>query len=91
MKVTITGRKVNLRDNFKNLATKKLSRFDRVFDEDAEANVVVTLEKNRQTVEITIRQRGMIYRAEATDFEMNDALDQVIGALGCLLYTSRCV
>ena len=32
MKVTITGRKVNLRDNFKNLATKKLSRFDRVFD-----------------------------------------------------------
>ena len=82
MKVTITGRKVNLRDNFKNLATKKLSRFDRVFDEDAEANVVVTLEKNRQTVEITIRQRGMIYRAEATDFEMNDALDQVIGALG---------
>ena len=82
MKVTITGRKVNLRDNFKVLATKKLSRYDRIFDEDADAHVVVTVEHNRQTVEITIRQRGMIYRAEATDFEMNDALDRVINALG---------
>lgn len=82
MKISITGRKVNLRDNFKELATKKLSRFDRIFDEDAQANVVVTLERNRQTVEITIKSRGRIYRAEATDFEMNDALDQVISALG---------
>ena len=77
MKITITGRKVNLRDNFKELAKKKLSRFDRIFDEDADANVVVTLEKNRQTVEITIKQRGMIYRAESTALEMNDALDPV--------------
>lgn len=82
MKITITGRKVNLRDNFKELAKKKLSRFDRIFDEDAEANVVVTVERNRQTVEITIRSQGIIFRAEATDYEMNDALDQVISSLG---------
>jgi putative sigma-54 modulation protein len=82
MRITITGRKVNLRDNFKELAKKKLSRFDRIFDEDAEANVVVTVEKNRQTVEITIQSRGLIYRSEATDFEMNDALDQVASSLG---------
>lgn len=82
MKITITGRKVTLRDNFKDLVTKKLSRFERIFDEDADAHVVVTVEHNRQTVEITIRQRGMIYRAEATEFEMNDAVDRVISALG---------
>ncbi len=82
MKFTIVGRKVNLRDNFKELAKKKLSRFNRIFDEDADANVTVTLERNRQTVEITIKQRGMYYRAEATDFEMNDALDQAISKLG---------
>ena len=82
MKINITGRKVNLRDNFKQLAQKKLSRFDRIFDEDAEANVMVTVEKNRQTVEITIRQRGMIYRAENMQLEMNEALDHAISALG---------
>ena len=82
MRITIVGRKVNLRDNFKDLAEKKLSRFNRIFDEDADANVTVTVERNRQTVEITIKNRGMIYRAEATDFEMNDALDHVISSLG---------
>ncbi len=81
MRITITGRKVNLRDNFKDLAKRKLSRFDRIFDEDADANIVVTVEKNRQTVEITVLSRGMIYRAEATDFEMNDALDHVVSSL----------
>lgn len=81
MKITITGRKVNLRDHFKDLAAKKLSRFDRLFDEDAEAKVVVTVLKNRQTVEITIRSRGMFYRAESTANEMNDALDDVIDSL----------
>ena len=82
MIITITGRKVNLRDNFKNLAQKKLSRFDRIFDENATAKVVVTVERNRQTVEITINSNGVIYRAESTDLEMNDALDHVISALG---------
>jgi len=81
MRITITGRKVNLRDHFKELVAKKLSRFDRIFDEDAQANVVVTVFKNRQTVEITIRSRGMYYRAEETASEMNDALDDVISAL----------
>ncbi|RKJ40756.1 ribosome-associated translation inhibitor RaiA [Acutalibacter sp. 1XD8-33] len=82
MKITIIGRKVNLRNNFKELAEKKLAKFDRIFDEDAEATVTVTVERNRQTVEITIRQRGMICRAEETAQDMNEALDHVIAALG---------
>ena len=81
MKITITGRKVNLREHFKELVRKKLSRFDRIFDEDAQAKVVVTLAKNRQAVEITVRSRGMYYRAEETADEMNAALDEVIAAL----------
>lgn len=82
MKTTIIGRKVNLRNNFKELAEKKLSKFERIFDQDAEATVTVTVERNRQTVEITIRQRGMICRAEDTAQDMNEALDHVIAALG---------
>lgn len=82
MKITIVGRKVNLRNNFKDLVEKKLQKFDRIFDEDAEVTVTVTVERNRQTVEITAVQRGMIYRAEDTAEEMNEALDNVISALG---------
>ena len=50
MKITYTARKVNLRDNFKERVEKKLSKFDKIFSDDAHATVVVTLEKNRQTV-----------------------------------------
>lgn len=89
MKVEIVGRKVTLRDHFKSLAIKKLSKFDKIFDEDAEAVVIVTVEKNRQTVEISIRQRDMIYRAEATESEMNEALDKVISALTTQIRRNR--
>lgn len=81
MKTVFTGRKVTLRDNFKDLAQKKLDKFDKLFGENAVANVTVTVEKNRQTVEVTISYEGMVYRAEATTSEMNEALDKVVEAL----------
>ena len=82
MKITYTARKVNLRDNFKERVEKKLAKFKKIFSDDAVANVVVTLEKNRQTVEITIRDKSMVYRAEKTMPEMNDAVDKCVDILG---------
>ena len=77
MKITYVARKVNLRDNFKERVEQKLSKFSKIFSDNAEATVVVTLEKNRQTVEITIKDNSMVFRAESTMPEMNDALDKV--------------
>ncbi len=82
MKITYTARKVNLKDNFKELCEKKLSKFKKIFSEDAAVSVVVTLYKNRQTVEVTVNDNGMIFRAEDTQDEMNDALDRVVDILG---------
>lgn len=75
MKITYTARKVTLKDNFKERVEKKLKKYDRIFSENAEANVKVTVYTNRQTVEITINDNGMIYRVEDTKAEMNEALD----------------
>ena len=82
MKITYTARKVNLRDNFKERVEKKLRKFDKIFSDDAQAFVVVTLDKNSQTVEITIKDNQMVYRAEKTMPEMNDALDKCVDVLG---------
>jgi len=82
MKITYTERKVNLRDNFKQRVEKKLSKFDKIFSDEAQAFVVVTVDKNSQTVEITIRDKSMVYRAEKTMPEMNDALDKCVDVLG---------
>lgn len=81
MKITYVARKVTLRDNFKELVERKLAKLEKIFSDSAQATVVVTLEKNRQTVEITIRDNSMVYRAESTMSEMNDALDKVVEIL----------
>lgn len=82
MKITYTARKVNLRDNFKERVEKKLKKFEKIFSQDAVVNVVVTLNKNNQTVEITIKDNSMVYRVEKTQLEMNDAVDKCIDVLG---------
>lgn len=82
MKITYTERKVNLRDNFKERVEKKLAKFEKIFSDEAQAFVVVTVDKSSQTVEITIRDRSMVYRAEKTMPEMNDAVDKCIDVLG---------
>ena len=90
MNIIITGRKVNLKDNFKELVEKKLKKFERIFSEDAKAQVTVTVEKNRQTVEVTIRDKNMIYRSEKTLPEMNEALDAVMDSLGRQIRKNKC-
>ena len=82
MKITITGRKVNLKDSFKERVEKKLIKFERFFDEEAQAFVTVHVESGRQTVEITVRDAGgMFYRADETAEDMLDALEKVCDVL----------
>lgn len=75
MKITITGRKVTLKDAFKEKVEKKLGKFEKFFEEDAQAHVTVSLEGDRQTVEITIKNKGMFYRSEETTKDMLFSLD----------------
>ncbi len=82
MLVNYIAKKVNLKDNFKDMVQKKLAKFDRLFSDSATATVKATVEKNRQTVEITINDNGMIYRSENTTAEMNEAVDKCIAILG---------
>ncbi len=73
MKLKTVGRKVTLKQNFLSLAEKRMAKFDKYFDDDAEGTVTVTVDSNRQTVEITVKNRGYIYRAERTEFDMETA------------------
>ena len=81
MEIITTGRKVTLKDSFKERTQKKLAKFAKFFGDDAVAKVTVTVEKNRQTVEVTVDDKAMVYRAEATEFDMEDALDRVCDVL----------
>lgn len=81
MNITVVGRKCTPRENFKERAEKKLSKIDRFFGEGATAKVTATVEKNSQSVEITVVNDGMFFRAQARAENMNDALDECVDLL----------
>lgn len=81
MNITVIGRKCTPRDSFKQRAEKKLAKIDRFFGSDADAKVTATVEKNSQSVEITVNNDGMIFRAESRAENMNDALDDCVDLL----------
>lgn len=81
MKIVITGRKCSPRESFKERAEKKLAKIDRFFGDEAEAKITATVEKSSQTVEITVMNSGMIFRAQERAENMNDALDRCVDSL----------
>ena len=81
MKINIVARKTVVKDSFRDRVEKKLLKFDKFFDDDATAVVTVTNERDRETVEITIRSRGMYFRSEQTTSDRFDSLEAVTDSL----------
>jgi putative sigma-54 modulation protein len=81
MNITFKALKTTIRDPFKEKVQKKLGKFDRFFEEGATAQVTVTNERERETVEVTINSNGLIFRAEKTTGDRLDSLDAVVDVL----------
>lgn len=89
MKITCTGRKVTLKEAFVDKVEKKLDKLNKFFSSDAEAFVTVTVEKDWQTVEITVRDKGFVSRAEKTGDRMEDAFDFALDLLSRRIVKNR--
>ena len=78
MKITIVGRKFHVTDDLKDKVEKKLSKFDKFFDDEAVANVTMRSQKNDEILEITIFYKGTMFRSETSDKEIENALDKSV-------------
>jgi len=81
MTINITARSTTVRDPFRQSLDKKLSKLDRFFEDEATANVTVSNQNGRETVEVTIKAGGMVFRSEKTTGDRLDSLDVVVDAL----------
>lgn len=81
MNISITARKTTIKDSFRDKVEKKLKKFDRFFGDEAKAVVVVTNERDRDTVEVTITSNSMIFRSEKTTADRIDSLEVVCDIL----------
>lgn len=78
MRVTFNERKFQAKDSFKEKFAAKLSKFDKIFDDTAEATVTLSLIKDTYTVELTIFYKDTIFRVEESDTDLWTAMDELI-------------
>ena len=78
MKFTFTEKKVNLPQKIRNYAEKKVGKLDRYFRTEAEANLVFSVEKDRNKVELTIRSGGTILRVSESTSDMFASIDAAV-------------
>ncbi len=81
MRISITGKNIEVSEYLKELALKKMSKLDRYFPADTVAQVTMALEKNRHIVEVTIPYSGGIIRGEEVTGDMYASIDNVIAKL----------
>ena len=78
MKLNITGRGIELTEGLKEAAESKLSKLDRFFTPDVVANVTLSVEKDRQKIEVTIPVKGHTIRAEEVSDDMYASINEVV-------------
>lgn len=81
MKVTITGKNIEVSEYLRDLALKKIAKLERYFPEDTEVLITMAVEKNRHIVEVTIPYQGGIIRGEESTGDMYASIDNVIAKL----------
>ena len=89
MNITYLGRKTTIKDSFKEYAAKRLKRLEKFFDDDPNVMIVVTNEGDEETVEVTIKSRGMFVRGEKTSRDRQISLDLVADVLSSQIVRNK--
>ena len=81
MKFQFSEKKVKLPGNVHAYAEKKVMKLSRFFEEDAEALVTFSVEKNRNKVELTVHGAGTWFRASESTSDMFASIDAAVGTI----------
>jgi putative sigma-54 modulation protein len=77
MKFTISGKNIAVTDGLRTAIEDKLGRLERYFTPDTEVIVTLSVEKERQKIEVTIPVRGSLIRSEQVSNDMYVSIDLV--------------
>ena len=81
MRVSVIAKNTTATPALKEMIEKKLSKVKRYFDPEVEAKTTLSVQKNKQKVEITIPFNGIILRAEESTEDMYKSIDLVVAKL----------
>ena len=81
MKFQFSEKKVKLPGNVHAYAEKKVMKLARYFEEDAEALIVFSVEKNRNKVELTVHGANTWFRASESTSDMFASIDASVATI----------
>ena len=81
MKFQFREKKVKLPGNVHAYAEKKVMKLARYFEEDAEAVIVFSVEKNRNKAELTVHGAGTWFRASESTSDMFASIDAAVATI----------
>mgnify|MGYP004566956963 FL=1 len=81
MKFQYSEKKVKLPEKVHAYAEKKVMKLSRYFEEDAEALIVFSTEKNQNQVELTVHGAGTWFRASESTSDMFASIDAAVGTI----------
>lgn len=77
MRYVITGRNIDITEGLKSAIYEKIGKLERYFNPDTEIQVTLSVEKERQKIEVTIPVKGNIIRSEQVSNDMYVSIDLV--------------
>ena len=78
MRFIISGKNIDVTEGLKTAIYDKLGRLEKFFTDDTDAQVTLSVEKERQKIEVTIPMKGHIIRAEQASDDMYVSIDLVV-------------
>ena len=81
MKFQFSEKKVKLPEKVHAYAEKQVMKLARYFEEDAEALIVFSVEKNRNKAELTVHGAGTWFRAKESTSDMFASIDACVGTI----------
>lgn len=77
MRYIISGKNLDITEGLRSAVTEKLGKLERYFTPDTEVIVTLSVEKERQKIEVTIPVKGNIIRSEQVSNDMYVSIDLV--------------
>lgn len=77
MKFVIVGRNIEVTEGLREAVKDKIGKLEKYFNPNTEAHVTLSVEKDRQKIEVTIPVKGNIIRSEQVSNDMYISIDLV--------------
>ena len=77
MKFIISGKNIDISQGLRDAVEDKIGKLEKYFKPDTEVHVTLSVEKERQKIEVTIPVKGNIIRSEQVSSDMYVSIDLV--------------